>query len=92
MQPPSCPRSLASQALCACLQVVVSDILPDDQMAPVVEKIHKLGREAISLQCDVRDRKAVDDAVKRAADHFGSLDILCANAGGASVLASSICY
>ncbi len=51
-------------------------------MAPVVEKIHKLGRDAISLQCDVRDRKAVDDAVKKAADHFGSLDIMCANAGG----------
>ncbi|GAB4816145.1 hypothetical protein N2152v2_003191 [Parachlorella kessleri] len=62
-------------------KVVVSDILPEDQMAPVVEKIHKLGRDAISLQCDVRDRKAVDDAVKKAADHFGSLDIMCANAG-----------
>ena len=66
----------------ACLQVVVSDILPEDQMAPVVDKIHKLGREAISMQCDVRDRKAVDEAVRRAADHFGSLDIMCANAGG----------
>ncbi|NNF03150.1 MAG: SDR family oxidoreductase [Rhodothermales bacterium] len=38
--------------------------------------------DVLGVECDVTDDKAVRSAVDRAAEHFGGLDLLVANAGG----------
>lgn len=78
------------------LQVVVTDIQPKEQMEEgVVARIKESmgaghggggggkgsGSGVLALQCDVRDRKSVDEAVKAAAEHFGGVNIMVANAG-----------
>jgi 3-oxoacyl-[acyl-carrier protein] reductase len=45
------------------------------------EEIRSLGRRALALRCDVTHREQVDDAVERARDVLGAVDILVANAG-----------
>ena len=49
-----------------------------------VAEIEKLGRKALSLQCDVSEEEQVESAAKRAVDELGGVDILVANAGIAS--------
>ncbi len=46
-----------------------------------VEEIHRMGRRAIAVRCDVTDRAQVDAAVERAVNELGSVDILVNNAG-----------
>ncbi len=45
------------------------------------EEIRSLGRRALALQCDVTDREQVAEAVARAVDELGAIDILINNAG-----------
>jgi 3-oxoacyl-[acyl-carrier protein] reductase len=45
------------------------------------EEIHRMGRRALALKCDVTDSKQVGHAVSRAVDELGSVDILVNNAG-----------
>lgn len=44
------------------------------------EEIEQAGGQALPLKLDVRDEHAINDAVHKAADHFGGLDILVNNA------------
>ncbi len=44
-------------------------------------EVEALGRRALPVRLDVRDERAVADAVKAALDRFGRLDILVNNAG-----------
>jgi len=46
-----------------------------------VEEIRALGRRALAVKCDVALREQVDDAVARAVEELGAVDILVANAG-----------
>ncbi|GAB4822759.1 hypothetical protein N2152v2_009805 [Parachlorella kessleri] len=62
-------------------KVVVCDQGPEAEMAPVVEKIKGMGAEALGIHCDVRNRQSVEQAAKRAVDHFGGLHVMVANAG-----------
>jgi NAD(P)-dependent dehydrogenase (short-subunit alcohol dehydrogenase family) len=43
--------------------------------------VKKYGKAILPLQLDVNDRKACFDAIKKASDHFGSIDVLINNAG-----------
>jgi NAD(P)-dependent dehydrogenase (short-subunit alcohol dehydrogenase family) len=43
--------------------------------------VETYGDPVLPIQLDVTDRNAVFDAVKRAADHFGKLDVVINNAG-----------
>ena len=43
--------------------------------------VHPGGGRALGVACDVRDYAAVEDAVARTVDAFGSLDAVVANAG-----------
>lgn len=59
-----------------------------DQVSATARKLETLdalvntyGDTVLPLQLDVTDRDADFDAVKRAADHFGKLDIVINNAG-----------
>jgi 3-oxoacyl-[acyl-carrier protein] reductase len=45
------------------------------------EEIRSLGSRALAVRCDVTDRAQVDNAVERAREEVGPIDILVANAG-----------
>lgn len=47
----------------------------------VAEEVEKAGGKALPLQLDVRDDDAVVEAVNKAAEHFGGLDVVINNAG-----------
>ena len=49
--------------------------------AAVVEEVRGLGRRAVAVTCDVRQRGQIEDAVDAAEQEFGRLDILVNNAG-----------
>jgi 2-dehydro-3-deoxy-D-gluconate 5-dehydrogenase len=49
--------------------------------AAAVDELHRLGRRAIAVTCDVQDRAQIEAAVKAARSEFGRLDILVNNAG-----------
>ena len=53
---------------------------PEDLQAARA-KIEALGVRCLAIRGDVRDKSALDAAVKRTVDTFGSLDILVVNAG-----------
>ena len=48
------------------------------------EEVVSLGRKALALKADVRDRAQVDAMVKEAIDRFGRIDILVNNAGAST--------
>lgn len=52
-----------------------------DRLEQVAEEIKKLGRDVLPLKVDVSDEENVKDAISKAYDHFGHLDILLNNAG-----------
>jgi NADP-dependent 3-hydroxy acid dehydrogenase YdfG len=52
------------------------------------ELLSELGEDHLGLACDIADIDAVDDAVTKAANEFGGLDLIVNNAGG--VLMGSI--
>lgn len=47
----------------------------------VAEEVEQAGGQALPLQLDVRDDEAVIEAVNKAAEHFGGLDVVINNAG-----------
>jgi NAD(P)-dependent dehydrogenase (short-subunit alcohol dehydrogenase family) len=49
--------------------------------ADAAAEVQSMGRQAISIQADVRNSAQVDAMAKQAFDHFGKIDILVANAG-----------
>ena len=55
------------------------------QISEVADGINQSGGEAIAIPCDVTDAEAVKGMVDQAAETFGGLDILFANAGGNTV-------
>jgi len=52
-------------------------------MEATAEEIRILGRRALALECDVRDRQQVESMVARAMEDFGRINILVNNAGRA---------
>ena len=52
-----------------------------DAANSVAESLQSDGAEALALQCDVREREAVDALIARAMESFGQLDILVNSAG-----------
>ena len=52
-------------------------------MEATAEEIRTLGRRALAIACDVRDRQQVENMVARAMEDFGRINILVNNAGRA---------
>jgi NAD(P)-dependent dehydrogenase (short-subunit alcohol dehydrogenase family) len=52
-----------------------------DRLTEVADAIRGAGGEALPVACDVTYRASVEMAVNTAAEHFGGLDIVLANAG-----------
>jgi 3-oxoacyl-[acyl-carrier protein] reductase len=61
-------------------RVALAD-LDTEGCAQVAAELSKVGSEGLVLHCDVADSAMVQDAVDKAASHFGRLDILVNNAG-----------
>jgi 3-oxoacyl-[acyl-carrier protein] reductase len=61
-------------------RVALAD-LDTEGCAQVAAQLSKVGSEGLVLHCDVADSAMVQDAVDKAASHFGRLDILVNNAG-----------
>ena len=67
-------------ARCGC-NIVVNYSRSKAASDETVAEIEKAGGKAIAIQADVTDEKQVESLVARTCEHFGSLDILIANAG-----------
>jgi len=52
-----------------------------DRLDEVRQRIESGGGTALALECDVTDRASIDAAVAEAAERFGGLDVVLANAG-----------
>ena len=52
-----------------------------NRLASFESEIRALGRRAISLELDVRDRESIEKMVSAAENEFGNLDVLVNNAG-----------
>lgn len=56
-----------------------------DNVEPVAERIREDGGQALAVECDVRDREAVEALVDTTRSEFGSIDVLVNNAGASFV-------
>lgn len=61
-------------------KVVIAD-LNLDEANTVVDEIQKAGGEALAVIMDVTNEQQVNDGIDKAADVFGSIDVLVSNAG-----------
>ncbi len=61
--------------------VMVADVAPDDQAAPVLEAIRQAGRTGLFIHTDVANEQQVRTMVETAYSTFGHIDILVNNAG-----------
>jgi len=61
-------------------QVVLADI-DTEGCKQVSAELDRLGSEGLVVPCNVADSAMVQDAIDKAANHFGRLDILVNNAG-----------
>ncbi|WP_379136403.1 SDR family oxidoreductase [Paenibacillus sp. sgz500958] len=56
--------------------------LVDERTFPLEQKLNKLRKDcALALDVDTSDEKRMEEAVRKTVEHFGSLDIVFANAG-----------
>lgn len=53
---------------------------PED-LAETVRLVESLGRKICAFEVDVRDQRALDDAVAKGVEALGRLDVVCATAG-----------
>ena len=67
--------------LCAQIDSVPYPLATADDLAATVKLVEDTGARIVAKQGDVRDRAALDAAVKAGLDEFGRLDIVVANAG-----------
>lgn len=61
--------------------VAITYVRDEEAAHAVVAKIEGAGRRAVALRCDAADAGGAAEAVHRAADAFGRLDVLVNNAG-----------
>lgn len=60
--------------------VVVIDMAPLPEITEVANQIQRLGQQSLPWQVDVANRNELEGVVRGAAQHFGGLDIVVANA------------
>lgn len=62
-------------------KVVVNYFSSEKEAFSVVDKIKKIGSEAIAIKCDVSKENEVKEMIQKTIDTFGKIDILVNNAG-----------
>ncbi len=73
-------RSLARRLAREGCRLVVADISPVS-LARVADELRKMGVEAVAVEVDVSDQSSVDALAERSVDAFGSVHLVCNNAG-----------
>ncbi len=73
-------REFARALANAGADIVVAELNPETGPDAAAE-IRKIGRQALALETDVRDRSSVQSAVDASLDAFGHIDVLVNNAG-----------
>jgi len=80
-------KSIALAFAEAGADVVICTRMPEgSKLEAVADDIRKLGRTALAVQADVRNKADVDRLVKEATGKFGRIDILVNNAGISQVI------
>ncbi|MDQ4065601.1 MAG: SDR family oxidoreductase [Actinomycetota bacterium] len=59
----------------------------EPDLETLAKEIDALGRRALVVTTDVRDRSSIEGMIERTADELGRIDILVNNAGGANFMA-----
>ena len=67
--------------ICKSLGTVPYELSTRGELDETVEMVENEGQQAVGVEMDVRDEGAVADAVERAVEEFGRIDILANNAG-----------
>jgi (+)-trans-carveol dehydrogenase len=67
--------------VCAPVQHNMTPPAGPDDLADTVKAVEALDRRILAIRADVRDQRALDDAVNQGVAEFGRLDIVSANAG-----------
>jgi SDR family mycofactocin-dependent oxidoreductase len=67
--------------ICAPVDVVEYAPATPEDLAETALLVEKTGRRIVTFQVDIRDRVALDAAVKSGVDQLGKLDVVIANAG-----------
>ncbi|GEO09408.1 SDR family oxidoreductase [Segetibacter aerophilus] len=69
--------------------VVAKSIEEDPKLGGTIQsaaaEIEQAGGKALAVQCDIRDEKQIDNAVNKAVEMFGGIDILINNASAISL-------
>ena len=73
-------RALAHRASSHGMRVVAADV-EQPRLDETVDEIHSVGGEAIGVRTDVSDPDEVERLAQRAWTEFGSVNLLCNNAG-----------
>ncbi|TQC47847.1 NAD(P)-dependent oxidoreductase [Rhodococcus sp. WS4] len=66
---------------CVDYETVKTKMATDQDLAQTVKEVEALGQRIVSRVADVRDTKALADAITDGVNELGRLDIVCANAG-----------
>lgn len=66
---------------CRDLSSVTYPLATEEDLQTTEKLVKEQGRAALTARCDVRDAAELDQAVRRAVETFGHVDILLANAG-----------
>jgi (+)-trans-carveol dehydrogenase len=66
--------------ICRQIDTVRYEMGTAEELAETVAAVEKLGRRAIAIEADVRDRAAMERGLDDAVAQLGRLDIVCANA------------
>ncbi len=74
-------RAVCQQFAAEGASVAVADFGHKEERASLVTDIQRIGRDALSLEVDVRDEEQVRAAIDEAIARFGHLDIVVNNAG-----------
>lgn len=74
-------NEMAVQLTDAGAQAVIWDLLTEGEAHEKLQRVARAGRAPFYQQIDVINRQAVDRAIEEIIARFGSLDIVCSNAG-----------
>lgn len=73
-------RALASVLASKRMNIVLASTNPD-RLEQAASELRKQGAKVLCVPCDVADRSAVRELATRTIEAFGSVQLLCANAG-----------